>query len=48
MAIYYVESATAPCPQCRRATLHHRNNSKANWLLHLVIGLVTFLIWPVL
>lgn len=45
MAIQYVETQNRHCPQCNRITIHNRNNSKANWLLHIVIGLVTCGAW---
>lgn len=48
MAIQYVETQNRHCPQCNRVTIHNRNNSKANWLLHIVIGLVTCGVWLVL
>jgi hypothetical protein len=45
MAIEYVETSNLVCPACQRYTLHNRNNSRANWILHLILGLLTCTVW---
>ena len=40
-----IEQSLYECPTCGRVTIHSRNVEKMNWLLHLVLALVTFGVW---
>ena len=43
-----IEQYNAHCGNCCRVTIHSRNVQKMNWLLHIVIALVTFGAWLVI
>lgn len=45
MAINFLEEKHIDCVKCGKVTVHQRSNTKANWLLHIVIGLCTCGIW---
>ena len=40
-----IEQQNAPCSRCGRVTIHSRNVERTNWLLHIVLALVTGGLW---
>lgn len=42
-----IEQRLMRCPHCDRVTIHSRNVDQVNWLLHIVLALVTFGAWLV-
>jgi hypothetical protein len=42
-----IEQQNRPCQHCQRLTIHSRNVKRMNWLLHIVLAVVTFGGWLV-
>ena len=40
-----IEQSLYECPTCGRVTIHSRNVEKMNWLLHIVLAVVTVGVW---
>lgn len=40
-----IEQQNRPCQHCQRITIHSRNVDRMNWLLHIVVSVVTFGAW---
>jgi len=40
-----VEQTLAVCSRCGRETIHSRNGTQMNWLMHLVLTLFTAGLW---
>ena len=43
----YVQEKILPCSICNRDTKHFRNSTKPNWLLHLLLVIITGGLWIV-
>lgn len=40
-----IKQELKPCKQCERQTLHQKNSSNINWLLHIFLTIVTAGLW---
>jgi len=40
-----LEQQLLPCRNCGKKTIHHRNAERFNWILHVVLTIVTLGLW---
>jgi len=41
----HIEQKVKHCNTCNKQTLHYKNSSKINWLLHIFLVIVTAGVW---